>query len=76
MFLCDYLCLCVFTWQKIDQTGGPETFNFVWPYIFLISYMYKFLKDVNFTVFTGNLSFMNIILTYEAQNATTNDPRK
>ena len=30
----DYLsvCLSVFTWQKIDQAGGPETFfNFVWP---------------------------------------------
>ena len=28
MFLCDYLsvCLCVFTWQKFDQAGGPETF--------------------------------------------------
>ena len=34
MSLCDDLsvCLCVFTWQKIDQAGGPETFfNFVWP---------------------------------------------
>ena len=30
----DYLSvrLCVFTMQKIDQAGGPETFfNFVWP---------------------------------------------
>ena len=35
MPLCDYLsvCLCVITWQKIDQAGEPETFfNFVWPY--------------------------------------------
>ena len=34
MSLCDYLSvyLYVFTWQKIDQAGGPETFfNFVWP---------------------------------------------
>ena len=28
MSLCGYLsvCLCVFTWQKIVQAGGPETF--------------------------------------------------
>ena len=28
MSLCDYVsdCLCVFTWQQIDQAGGPETF--------------------------------------------------
>ena len=28
MSLCDYLsvCLCVFTWQKIDQAEGPEPF--------------------------------------------------
>ena len=27
MPLCDYLsvCLCVFTWQKIYQAGGPAT---------------------------------------------------
>ena len=25
MSLCDYfICLSVFTWQKIDQAGGPE----------------------------------------------------
>ena len=24
------VCLSVITWQKIDQAGGPETFNFVW----------------------------------------------
>ena len=32
MSLYDYLSifLCAFTWQKIDQAGGPETFfNFV-----------------------------------------------
>ena len=28
MSLYDYLpiCLCVYTWQKINQAGGPETF--------------------------------------------------
>ena len=28
MSLSDYLtvCLCAFTWQNIDQAGGPETF--------------------------------------------------
>ena len=38
MSLCDYLfvCLCVFTWQKIDQAaGGPETF-LVWPNPFIL----------------------------------------
>ena len=36
MSLCDHLSVSqyVFTWQKIDQAGGPETFvNFVWPKI-------------------------------------------
>ena len=37
MSLYDYLfvCLCVFTWQKIDQAGGPETF-LVWPNPFIL----------------------------------------
>ena len=38
LFVCVYIsclnvsvrlsvCLCVFTWQKIDHVGGPETFK-------------------------------------------------
>ena len=45
MTLSDYLPvgLCVFTQQKIDQAGGPETFLIVWPYTIklLATPMYK-----------------------------------
>ena len=43
--LCDYLsfCLCVFTWQKIDQAGRPETFfNFAWPNSWFIANCIKY----------------------------------
>ena len=38
-----FVCLCVITWQKIDQAVGPETFfNFVWPKFILLQLLYTY----------------------------------
>ena len=52
MSLCEYLSvrLCVFTWQKIDQAGGPETLKTL--------FGLKYQQCFNFyTVFTQYLAF-------------------
>ena len=39
MIVCLSVCLFVFTWQKIDQAGGPDTFlNLVWPKNYILSW--------------------------------------